>query len=165
MNEHRDKVEAVLFTTGRFLNLEEIGRLCGIGSSGVIRQMLDELGDEYNKRETALEIIKDEKNRWKLNIKKEYLYLTEKLLSDAELDKPTQETLAMVAYRQPAVQSDIIGFRGNKAYDHIRKLKEEGFVVSEKFGRTKLLKLTQRFYDYFDVVEEELKGKLTPGEV
>ncbi len=164
MAEHRDKVEAVLFTTGRYLNLEEIGRMCGIGSPGAIRQMLDELKDEYDKRETALEIIKDEKNRWKLNIKKDYLYLTEKLLSDAELDKPTQETLAMVAYRQPAVQSDVINIRGNKAYDHIRKLKEEGFVVSEKFGRTKLLKLTQKFYDYFDVVEDELKEKLAPGE-
>ena len=164
MNGHRDKVEAVLFITGRFLNLDEIGRLCGIGSPGAIRQMLDELRDEYNKRETALEIIKDEKNRWKLNIKKDYLYLTEKLLSDAELDKPTQETLAIVAYRQPSVQCDIINFRGNKAYDHIRKLKEEGFVVSEKFGRTKLLKLTQKFYDYFDVVEDELREKLTPGE-
>ena len=164
MAEHRDKVEAVLFTTGRYLNLEEIGRMCGIGSPGAIRQMLDELKDEYDKRETALEIIKDEKNRWKLNIKKDYLYLTEKLLSDAELDKPTQETLAMVAYRQPAVQSDVINIRGNKAYDHIRKLKEEGFVVYEKFGRTKLLKLTQKFYDYFDVVEDELKEKLAPGE-
>ena len=164
MNEHRDKVEAVLFTTGRFLNLEEIGRLCGIGSPGVIKQMLDELKDEYGKRETDLEMVRDEKNRWKLNIKKEYLYLTEKLLSDAELDRPTQETLAMVAYRQPAVQSDVINYRGNKAYDHIRKLKEEGFVLSEKFGRTKLLKLTQKFYDYFDVVEDELKEKLAPGE-
>ena len=88
------------------------------------------------------------------------MYLTERLLSDAELDKPTQETLAIIAYRQPSIQSDVIKYRGNKAYDHIKKLKEEGFLFSERFGRTKLLKLSQKFFDYFDVVEDKLKEKL-----
>jgi len=160
MRDNKNKIEAILFTTGRFLSIDEIGRFVGIGSAGFIKQVLGKLKEDYSKRETALEIIKDEKNRWKLNIRGDYLYLTEKLLSDAELDKPTQETLAIIAYRQPSIQSDVINYRGNKAYDHIRKLKEEGFVISERFGRTKLLKLTQKFYDYFDVVEEELKGKL-----
>ena len=164
MQDHKNKIEAILFTTGRFLTIDEVGRLAGIGSVGFIKQVLDELKESYSKRETALEIINDEKSRWKLNIRKEYLYITEKLLSDAELDKPTQETLAIIAYRQPAIQSDVINYRGNKAYDHVKKLKEEGFVISERFGRTKLLKLTQKFFDYFDVVEEELKENLIQKE-
>ena len=164
MQDNKNKIEAILFTTGRFLTIDEISRLVGIGSIGFIKQILDELKEDYSKRETALELINDEKSRWKLNIRKDYLYLTEELLSDAELDKPTQETLAIIAYRQPAIQSDVINYRGNKAYDHIRKLKEEGFVLSERFGRTKLLKLTQKFFDYFDVVEDELKEKLVVSE-
>ena len=92
------------------------------------------------------------------------MYLTERILTDADLDKPTQETLAIIAYRQPAIQSDVINYRGNKAYDHVKKLKEEGFVLSERFGRTKLLKLTPKFFDYFDVVEDELKDKLKIGQ-
>ncbi len=164
MTEEKNKIEAILFTTGRFLTIEEISQMCGIGSIGFIRQALEELEEEYKTRSGALEVIK-EKDRWKLNIHKDYLYLTEKLLSDAELDLPAQETLAVIAYKQPAIQSDVINTRGNKAYDHIKRLKEEGFLVSEKFGRTKILKLTQKFYDYFDVVEEELKAKLTGEEV
>ncbi len=164
MQDNKNKIEAILFTTGRFLTIDEISRLSSIGSIGFIKQVLEELKEEYSKRETALEIINDEKSRWKLNIRKDYLYLTEELLSDAELDKPTQETLAIIAYRQPAIQSDVINYRGNKAYDHIRKLKEEGFVISERFGRTKLLKLTPKFFDYFDVVEDELKEKLAVSE-
>tara|TARA_Y100000034_G_scaffold26195_1_gene31276 strand:- start:56 stop:556 length:501 start_codon:yes stop_codon:yes gene_type:complete len=164
MQDNKNKIEAILFTTGRFLTIDEISRLVGIGSIGFIKQILDELKEDYSKRETALELINDEKSRWKLNIRKDYLYLTEELLSDAELDKPTQETLAIIAYRQPAIQSDVINYRGNKAYDHIRKLKEEGFVLSERFGRTKLLKLTQKFFDYFDIVEDELKEKLVVSE-
>ena len=112
--------------------------------------------EDYEKKSSALEII-NENDLWRLNIRKDYLYLTESLLNDAELDKPTQETLAIIAYRQPAVQSDVTNIRGNKSYDHIKKLKEEGFIVSEKFGRTRILKLTQKFYDYFDVVEDGLK--------
>jgi segregation and condensation protein B len=161
MQDHKNKIEAILFTTGRFLTLDEIGRFAGIGSIGFIKQVLGELSDSYSKRETALEIINDEKSRWKLNIRKEYLHITEKLLSDAELDKPTQETLAIIAYRQPAIQSDVVSYRGNKAYEHIKQLREEGFIISERFGRTKLLKLSPKFFDYFDVVEDELKGKLT----
>lgn len=159
MQEEKNKVEAILFTTGRFLTLEEISRLCGVGSVGYIKTILEGLQKEYTERGAALEIVND-KERWKLNIRKEYLHLTEALLTDAELDLPTQETLALIAYKQPAIQSDVVHVRGNKSYDHIRKLKEEGFLVSEKFGRTRILKLTQKFYDYFDVVEDELKEKL-----
>jgi segregation and condensation protein B len=159
MSEEINKIEAVLFTTGRFLNVEEISKMSSIGSIGFIKQALDELKEKYSSNGGALEVIND-KDRWKLNIRKEYLHLTEKLLSDAELDLPAQETLAVIAYKQPAIQSDVIKTRGNKSYDHIKNLKEEGFLVSEKFGRTKILKLTQKFYDYFDVIEDELKDKL-----
>lgn len=159
MSEPKHKVEAVLFTVGKFLSLDEMSRLSGIGSFGYLKQILGELKEEYDKRPGAIQVI-SENNKWKLGLKKDFLYLTEQLLSDAELDKPTQETLAIIAYRQPSIQADIIGIRGNKAYDHVRKLKEEGFVVTERFGRTRLLKLTPKFFDYFDVVEDQLKEKL-----
>jgi segregation and condensation protein B len=58
------------------------------------------------------------------------------------------------------MQSEIVKLRGNGAYDHIAKLKEMEFITSEKSGRTRLLKTTPKFYDYFDVVGEELKQKL-----
>ena len=81
------------------------------------------------------------------------------MLSDTELDKPTQETLALVAYRNPILQSEIIDMRGNTAYDHIKSLRGLEFITSEKKGRTRLLKLTPKFYDYFDVVDDQLKQK------
>ena len=164
MSEDKKKIEAILFTTGRFLKLDDLSRMCGIGSIGYLKTLLNEIKEEYAKRETALDIVEDD-GRWKLNIRKEYLHLTEKLLDDAELDLPTQKTLAVVAYKQPAIQCDVVSVRGNKSYDHIRKLKEEGFVTAERFGRTKLLKLSQKFYDYFDVVQDELKSKFVKEEV
>jgi len=104
--------------------------------------------------------VLEQGDTWKLSVKREYLYLTEKLLSDCELDRPTQETLAVIAYKTPIMQADVIKIRGNKAYDHIKILEDLDFVVSEKSGRTRILKVTNKFYDYFDIVADKLKVKL-----
>jgi len=159
MQDLKNRVEAVLFTTGRFLGLDEISRLCGIGSVGSIKEALEALQKDYENRGCALEVI-GQGEKWKLNIRKEYLYLTENLLTDTELDKPTQETLAVIAYKNPALQSEIIRIRGNTAYDHIKLLKELDFVTAESSGRTFILKLTGKFYDYFDIVENQLRSKM-----
>lgn len=162
--EEKNKIEAVLFTTGRFVSLEELGKLCGMGSVGYVKDLLDELKKDYENKNSALEII-EQGDKWKLNIKKEYLYLTENLLTGSELDRPTQETLAVIAYKNPALQSEIVRIRGNTAYDHIKLLKELDFITSEISGRTFILKLTSKFYDYFDIVEDQLRSKMkTMGE-
>ena len=161
MQDIKNQVEAVLFTTGRFIDLEELARLCNIGSIGIVKEALEELKKDYSARDSALEIL-EENTKFKLNIKKDYLHLTASLLNDTELDRPTQETLALIAYKNPAVQAEIIKMRSNTAYDHIKRLKENEFVIAEKKGRTFILKLTPKFYDYFDVVEGELKEKLAP---
>ena len=153
------RVEAVLFTTGRFISVEELASLCEIGSVGLIRDALLFLELEYVQRHGALCLL-HEGEMWRLALRKEYLFLTEKLLTDTELDKATQETLAVVAYKNPALQSEIIHIRGNGAYDHIKTLLETGFIVSEKHGRTRLLRVTQKFYDYFDVVADQLHEKM-----
>jgi segregation and condensation protein B len=158
MENTKNKIEAVLFTVGKFLSVEDVARLVSIGSVGIVKESLEKLREEYNNRESALELI-EEDGKWRLNIKREYLYLTEKLLTDSELDKPIQQTLAVVAYKNPVLQCEIIKIRGNKAYDHVKVLVENGFITNEKAGRTRLLKLTPKFFDYFDVVDENLTLK------
>ncbi len=159
MQDDKNKIEAVLFTTGRFLSLEELSKLCGITSVGYLKEVLQELKKNYELKDSALEVLEQE-DRWRLNIRKNYLYLTQSLLTDSELDKPTQETLAVIAYKNPASQSEIIKIRGNTAYDHIKILKEYGFIISEPMGRTRILKLASKFYDYFDIVENQLRNKI-----
>lgn len=158
MQDLKNKIEAVLFTVGRYVDLDELSQLTGIASKGSLSEALTSLIENYKNNEGSLEVVTDG-DKYKLNLKKNYLYLTAQLLDQTEFDKPTQETLALVAYKQPVIQSDIIKTRGNTAYEHIKKLKEMEFVTSEKAGRTRLLKTTTKFYDYFDVVGEELKQK------
>lgn len=160
MEDIKNRIEAILFTVGRSITFEELASLCSIGSVDIVRDALQRLVEDYNSRNGALTIMLDS-NVASLNIKKDYLYLTTKLLSESELDKSTQETLALIAYKNPALQSEIIKMRGNGAYDHISKLKELEFITSEKNGRTRRLKLTSKFYDYFDVVEDKLQQKFS----
>jgi len=159
LKEERNKIEAVLFTTGRFMSLQEIADFCGINVEKV-KELVEDLKKGYEEKKSSLSIF-EEKEKYKLSIKKEYNYLTTKLLDVTEMDKPTQETLAVIAYKQPAIQAEVVKMRGNKAYDHIAALKELEFVTSERYGRTRLLKLTQKFFDYFDLVEDQLKEKFS----
>ncbi|MBS3170305.1 SMC-Scp complex subunit ScpB [Candidatus Woesearchaeota archaeon] len=160
MQDLKNKIEAVLFMTGRAMTTEEIANFCNIGSIGAIQEALNGLINDYIQRPSGLEIFFDE-GKYRLNIKREYNSLSTRLVSNCELDTPTQATLALIAYKQPALQSDIIKMRGNTAYDHIHALKEMEFITTEKSGRTRRLKLASKFFDYFDVVEETLKQKMT----
>ncbi len=163
MNDVKNKAEAVLFTTGRFLTIEDISNLAGISSQESIKDALTNLIQDYNSRNSPLEIIR-QGNQYKLTLKKEYLHLTTQLLRDTELDKPTQQTLALIAFKQPVLQSLIIKMRGNTAYEHIAKLTQLEFIESEKYGRTRKIKTTPKFYEYFDVLEKELRGNLNQFE-
>ena len=164
MQETKNKIEAILFTTGRFMESKEIADMAGIGSEGLIQQALEELEKDYGQKQGALEIVNENK-KWKLNIKKDFLHLTTKLLADCEMERPTQETLAVIAYKNPVLQSEIIKMRGNGAYEHIKYLRENNFISSEKRGRTRLLKLTSKFFDYFDIVENQLKSKFEENDI
>ncbi len=157
MEDIKQKVEAVLFTTGKFLMVNEISNLAGI-SEDLVLQSINSLTEDYKQRETSLEIIRLG-DKYKLNIKKEHMSLTSSLLKSTELEKPTQETLALIAFKQPIMQSLIIKMRGNTAYDHIKNLEQLEFITTEKKGRTRLIKLTQKFYDYFDIIPDQLKEK------
>lgn len=163
MQEYKNKVEAILFTTGKFINIEEISKLCNLSDQNQIKEILNIIQKEYAERDTALEIIQNG-NSYKLTLKKEQMPITTQLLSDTEMDRPTQETLALVAWKNPILQSEIIHMRGNSAYDHIHNLKELDLITSEKSGRTRLLKITPKFYEYFDVVDAQLKEKFKPFE-
>ncbi|MBS3162920.1 SMC-Scp complex subunit ScpB [Candidatus Woesearchaeota archaeon] len=160
MQDLKNKIEAVLFMTGRAMATEEIANFCNIGSVGAIQEALNALIQDYTQRPSGLEIFFDD-GKYRLNIKREYNSLSTRLVSNCELDTPTQATLALIAYKQPALQSDIIKMRGNTAYDHIHALKEMEFITTEKSGRTRKLKLASKFFEYFDVVEETLKQKMT----
>jgi segregation and condensation protein B len=153
-HEIKKQVEALLFSCGRKMEVEEIERLIGINSPKLISDTLRQLKNEYGDRDSPIMVI-DEGTAWKLAVKEPYLPLVRKINPYTEFPKSVMETLAVVAWKQPILQSTVIKFRTNKAYDHIDQLINMGFIIKEKYGRTSMLKLTQKFYDYFDLQDRE----------
>lgn len=155
--ENMKKIEAALFIAGKFLTLQELIMLTDVNPL-MLKELLDKLIEKYNSEESAIEIIVKE-NMWKMDVKQEYVSMINKLATgSAEFSKSEQETLAVIAYKQPVKQSVIVKIRGNKSYEHIKKFIETGLVIGKKIGHTKELKLSDNFYEYFHLKEKKLKG-------
>jgi len=115
----------------------------------LLRKILDDLKDRY--KDSAIEIVERE-GKWKMDVSQEYFGMVNRLAGgSSEFSKAEQESLAIIAYKQPMKQSVLIKIRGNKAYDHVKKFTEMGLVNKKKTGHTSELTLSEDFYDYFQI--------------
>ena len=154
----KKQLEAVLFSAGRKMAVDELARLCRTGPA-TVQQQLQELKNEYESKDSSL-LLMDESDGWKLTVKEQYTQVVQKIVADTELSRTMIETLAVIAWKAPVLQSNVIKIRTNKAYDHIAVLEKSGFITRERHGRSQMIKLTERFYKYFDVkTPEEVKEK------
>ncbi|MBI5804343.1 SMC-Scp complex subunit ScpB [Candidatus Pacearchaeota archaeon] len=155
--ENLKKVEAALFISGRFLKMPELIALTDV-SPILLRKILSDLEDKY--KESGIKII-EKNNAWKMDVDENFTWLVNKFASGkSEFTKAEQETLAVIAYKQPIKQSVIINVRGNKAYDHIRMFVEMGLINKKKTGHTAELTINDKFYDYFHTEDTEDKTEL-----
>lgn len=154
----KSKVEAVLFATGQRIRLDDISRLCRSRNDDVYAA-LQELRSEYDGKQSSLMLI-EEGNFWKLTVRDHFIPIVRKIVTETELTKTVLETLAVIAFKYPLLQSELIKIRTNKAYDHLTELETAGYISRQKQGRTNLIKLTDKFFRYFDLTEENLKDRL-----
>jgi len=153
----KSKVEAVLFSVGHKISLDEISRLCRSRKEDVL-EALKELQQEYEAKQSSLMLVEDG-DQWKFAVKDHLIHVIRKIVTETELTKSVMETLAVIAFKYPILQSDLIKIRTNKAYDHLVELEKSGYITRQKHSRTNLIKLTEKFFRYFDLTEEKLKDK------
>jgi segregation and condensation protein B len=154
--EDKNKVEALLFACGKYIEDQTISELCSIDKRR-LHKILDELRKDYEMKDNALMIV-NEGASWKINVREKYLSIVRKIVADTELPKSVMETLAVIAWKTPINQSEVVKIRGNKCYDHIAVLEEAGFVSKDKKGRSYVLKATEKFFTYFEIDHGNLKG-------
>ena len=166
MENDPKKVEAVLFAVGKEITIERIASLCSLTVERT-EEIIAGLQQEYNSRDHSLRLVKKESG-WKLTVRDEFIPLVSSIVSSTELERPLMETLAVIAWKYPIVQSDVIKLRSASAYDHLKALEEQGYIAKEKTGRTFKIKLTKKFFEYFDLPSEEAKQaflKFVPPEI
>ena len=148
------KIEAALFISGRFLSLKELVALTDINPI-LLRKLVDDLTDSY--KDSAIEIV-NKGDSWKMDVSSEHANMVNRLATgSSEFTKAEQETLAIIAYKQPMKQSVLVKTRGNKAYDHIKRFAELSLIVKKRVGHTWDLSLSDNFYEYFHVNGQELE--------
>lgn len=155
-------IEAALFVAGRPLDLNELCQVIGSRSKKKAQKYADALMQEYNARNTALEILPLKDERYVLQVKAEFTHLIQKLVNRPLLSSGPLKTLSYIAIRQPISQKRVIDVRGQHAYGHIKELKESHLIMAEKSGRTMMLKTTADFADYFGLPNDitEMKRNL-----
>ena len=162
IDEYMRKIEAILFVAGKRLPLDEIARLARIRDREEVKKALEKLKEEYDEKKGSLiidMIEQGDETLWKLTVKSQMIPLIKRIVTKTELKKSVIETLAYIAYKYPIKQSDLIKVRSNKAYEHLSELDKTGYISRQKYGRTNIIKLTEKFFSYFDLPPEKLKDQ------
>lgn len=157
----RKLIEAALFMSSRPMSAEEISKITGV-TPGNVGKMLEVLCREYAGEAKGVEIIRSPEG-WEMRVKPELLPKVAHLTPYSDLRDGHKRTLALVAYKEPVKQSEVVRIQGNKAYSYIKFLRKKGLIKSEKEGRTMKLMVTKEFERYFGLEKERIKEMLNKG--
>ena len=147
----KSRIEAVLFVTGRAVQLDEIAKILDVEEQEIEEAMLSLIVD-YSSRDGALEI--DDENGYIIQVKDDYMDIVEKLCP-VDISNAVLKTLTVIALKEPIRQAELKELRGSTAYEHVAELVEKGLISRkrDKNGRSYNLKTTPKFAEYF-----KLKG-------
>jgi segregation and condensation protein B len=150
-------LEAALFMSARPLMLDELGKILGVHSMGYVKEMLEKLQKDYAGR--GMEIVSTPQG-WVMQVRQELLGKVSHLTPYADISEGCKRSLAIIAYKEPVQQSEIIRIQGNKAYTYLKHLQKRNLIKAEKKGRTKIIRLTPEFERYFGEEKESIKERL-----
>lgn len=139
-------IEAALYAAGRALCAGELAEISGRPEEEA-RAAAESLSREYALRNGGLEIRSFE-DSYVMQVRPELSSAVSRL-APREIDAPLMRTLAIIAYNQPMAQSELARIRGNKSYEHVRELARMGLISTVKKGRTRELRTSKGFAEYF----------------
>jgi len=149
-------VEAILFASDEPVPVDRVADAAGDEVSvDRVRDAVRQLMEEYDAGGRAF-TIEEIAGGLQLFTRPEYNKYLKKLLrarNEARFTQAALETLAIIAYKQPASRAEIEDIRGVACGDMIRTLMEKGLVRvagrSEHLGRALLYGTTKKFLQVF----------------
>ncbi len=150
----KQRVEALLFAVGSGLPMEELEKRTK-SDRILIEREINKLNRAYEENESAFLIVK-EGEIYRMRLRDELMPNIEDLLKTDMRDSLLM-TLSIIALRRKIKESDLMKLRGSVAYQHVKELEKRGFVTTSHEGKFKFVRLSQQFYEYFDIKQDELK--------
>ncbi len=148
VQQHR-LCEAALYVSGRPLDLKTLGSIIGARSEEKIRMIARAVAGRYV--DSPIQVFELPDGRFVMQLRPEFAKHVRKLSNRPLLTPGPLRTLSFIALRQPVPQSYVVRVRGKLAYGHVKQLRDMDLVSDEPIGRTRMLRTTSTFADYFNL--------------
>ena len=161
-------IESLLFVSEDPLTLDSLRKLLEDVDPGDVRDALAALESDYEARQGGFH-LKMVAGGWQFRSRTEFTPWIRKLIQPnaPRLSKAALETLAIIAYKQPVIRSDIEQIRGVDCGGVIRMLLERKLIRilgrKEIPGRPLIYATTKLFLQIFDL--KDLKDLPSPKEI
>ena len=161
-------IEALLFVSDCSLTIDRIKSVLDLNNTKEIRDALSALSDEYEARKGGF-YLREVAGGYQIRTRPEYTKWIKRLLrtKPVRISKAALETLAIIAYKQPIIRSDIEHIRGVDCGGILRMLLERKLIRilgrKEIPGRPLIYATTKQFLEIFDL--KDLKDLPTTAEI
>jgi segregation and condensation protein B len=161
-------IESLLFVADEPLNIDRFRNILGRESAQEIRAALNALAEEYEARKGGFD-LREVAGGFQIRSRPEYNDWIKRLVqpNPVRLSKAALETLAIIAYKQPIIRSDIEHIRGVDCGGILRMLLERKLIRvlgrKEIPGRPIIYATTRHFLEVFEL--KDLKDLPTPREI
>ena len=153
-NEAAHIIEAILFVAGEPVSIGDIAAALGLTELETV-QAVEEMQRQYDLERRGV-TLRRYGDHLRMETRQEYAPYVERLLQPVQRQSLTQtamETLAVIAYRQPATKGEVEQIRGVKCDYSIQSLLNKGLIKEvgrkEALGRPILYATTDRFLEHF----------------
>lgn len=161
-------IESLLFVSETPLTVERLKRILDVEDPAPIRSALATLQSEYDRRDGGF-LLKFVAGGYQFRTHSRYNQWIKRLIrpSAQRLSKAALETLAIVAYNQPIIRSDIEQVRGVDSGGVLRMLMERKLIRvlgrKEIPGRPLIYATTKYFLEVFEL--KDLRDLPSPKEI
>jgi segregation and condensation protein B len=168
MEDIKNIIESLLLVSEEPLKIDRIRDILVMAGKKEILNALAELSSEYENRKGGF-FLREVAGGYQIRTRPEYREWIKRLIQPkpSRLSKPALETLAIIAYKQPIIRSDIEHIRGVNCGGILRMLLERKLVriLGRKAipGRPHIYATTKQFLEVFDL--KNLEDLPTPKEI
>jgi len=161
-------IESLLFVAQEPLSVDRIKNIIRRAETNDIRNALKALSEEYEIRKGGF-YLNEVAGGFQIRTRPEYTEWIKLLIhpNPPRLSKAALETLAIIAYKQPVIRSDVENLRGVDCGGVIRVLLKRKLIRvlgrKELPGRPLIYATTKHFLEVFDL--KDLKDLPTPKEI
>ncbi len=149
-------VESLLFASDTPLTVDKIKSVLEIEDRKAVQNALTSLAEEYESQKRGF-FLSEVAGGYQMRTRPEYRHWVRRMkqIRPSRLSRAAMEALAIIAYKQPVLRSDIEHLRGVDSGGILRTLLERGLirVLGRKDlpGRPIVYGTTKRFLEFFDL--------------